>query len=120
MSFDDVLIPWGNVFFYRQPRVATLIRTTFQRNSAFAFIHRIPTFGNMLIGTAQLDVRQTGLDRVQGVRDKLAKLAAWRKGIHALLKPTIALGEKSPQSLGFQASHFFMQAACWQFQTCSR
>ena len=62
--FDDVLIPWENVLFHRQPRAATLIRATLHRYSAFAFIHRILTFGDMLIGAALLNVRQTGLDRV--------------------------------------------------------
>jgi 4-hydroxyphenylacetate 3-monooxygenase len=97
--FDDVLIPWDNVLFHRQPRAATLIRATLHRYSAFAFIHRILTFSDMLIGAALLNVRQTGLDRVQGVRDKLVKLAVWREGIHAHLTAAIALGEKSPAGL---------------------
>ena len=97
--FDDVLIPWENVLFHRQPRAATLIRATLHRYSAFAFIHRIQIFADLLIGAALLNVRQTGLDRVQGVRDKLAKLAVWREGIHAHLTAAIALGEKSPAGL---------------------
>ena len=79
--FDDVLIPWKNVLFHRQPRAATLIRATLHRYSAFAFVHRILTFGDMLIGAALLNCRQTGLDRVQGIRDKLVKLAVWREGM---------------------------------------
>ncbi len=97
--FDDVLIPWENVLFHRQPRAASLIRATLHRYSAFAFVHRILTFADMLIGAALLNVRQTGLDHVQGVRDKLVKLAVWREGIHAHLTAAIALGEKSPAGL---------------------
>ena len=97
--FDDVLIPWENVLFHRQPRAATLIRATLHRYSAFAFVHRILIFADMLIGAALLNCRQTGLDREQGVRDKLVKLAVWREGIHAHLTAAVALGEKSPAGL---------------------
>lgn len=97
--FDDVLIPWENVLFHRQPRAASLIRATLHRYSAFAFVHRIQTFADMLIGAALLNCRQTGIERMQGVRDKLAGLAVWREGIHAHLTAAIALGEKSPAGL---------------------
>ncbi|MFX0543487.1 4-hydroxyphenylacetate 3-hydroxylase family protein [Roseovarius sp. S4756] len=97
--FDDVLVPWENVLFHRQPRAATLIRATLHRYSAFAFVHRIQKFGDMMIGAALLNVRQTGLDEQQGVRDKLVKLAVWREGVHAHLTAAIALGEKSPAGL---------------------
>lgn len=97
--FDDVLIPWENVLFHRQPRAATLIRATLHRYSAYAFVHRILTFADMLIGVALLNCRQSGLDREQGVRDKLVRLAVWREGIHAHLTAAIALGEKSPAGL---------------------
>ncbi|SMD06028.1 4-hydroxyphenylacetate 3-hydroxylase family protein [Primorskyibacter flagellatus] len=97
--FDDVLIPWEHVLFHRRPRAATLIRATLHRYSAFAFVHRILIFADMLIGTALMNCRQTGLDKEQGVRDKLVKLAVWREGIHAHLTAAIALGEKSPAGL---------------------
>ena len=38
--FDDVLIPWENVLFYRHTRAATFIRATLHRYSAFAFVQR--------------------------------------------------------------------------------
>lgn len=97
--FDDVLVPWENVLFYRQPRAATLIRATLHRYSAFAFVHRIQKYADMLIGAALLNVRQTGLEKQQAVRDKLTSLAVWREGIHAHLTASIALGEKSPAGL---------------------
>ncbi len=52
-------------------------------------------FDDVLSGAALLICRQTGLDRVLGVRDKLAWLVVWREGIHAHLTAAIALGEKS-------------------------
>lgn len=97
--FDDVLIPWENVLFYRQPRAATLLRSTLHRYSAFFFIHRILVFADFLIGVALLNCRQTGLDREQGVRDKLTRLSLWREGIHAHLTAAISLAEKSPAGM---------------------
>ena len=41
LVFDDVLIPWENVLFYRHTRAATFIRATLHRYSAFAFVQRI-------------------------------------------------------------------------------
>ncbi|MBK0328062.1 4-hydroxyphenylacetate 3-hydroxylase [Rhodobacteraceae bacterium F11138] len=94
--FDDVLIPWENVLFHRQPRAATLIRSTLHRYAAFFFVHRIMVFADFLIGAALLSCRQTGIDREQAVRDKLTRLSVWREGIHAHLTAAIALAEKSP------------------------
>lgn len=97
--FDHVLVPWEDVLFYRQPRAASLIRATLHRYSSFAFLHRILKFSDLLIGTALMNVRQTGLEGQQAVRDKLTNLAVWREGIHAHLTAAIAMGEKSPASL---------------------
>lgn len=97
--FDDVLIPWKNVLFYRLPRAATLIRATLHRYSAFAFVQRILKFSDMLIGGALLNARQTGIDKQQAVQDKLARLAVWREGINAHLTAAITLGERSPAGL---------------------
>lgn len=97
--YDDVLIPWENVLFHRQPRAATMIRATLHRYAAFFFVHRILVHADMMIGAALLNCRQTGLDRESGVRDKLATLAVWREGIHAHLTAAIAMAEKSPAGL---------------------
>lgn len=94
--FDDVLIPWENVLFHRQPRAATLIRSTLHRYSAFFFVHRILVFADFLIGATLLSCRQTGIDHEQAVRDKLTRLSVWREAIHAHLTAAIALAEKSP------------------------
>jgi 4-hydroxyphenylacetate 3-monooxygenase len=97
--FDDVLIPWENVLFYRHTRAATFIRATLHRYSAFAFVQRILKFADMMIGTALFNVRQTGLDSQQAVQEKLAQLAVYREGINAHLTASIALAEKSPAGL---------------------
>ncbi|SMF23454.1 4-hydroxyphenylacetate 3-monooxygenase [Tistlia consotensis] len=97
--FDDVLIPWENVLFYRHTRAATFIRGTLHRYSAFPFVQRIEKIADMLIGAALFNVRQTGLDKQQAVQEKLAQLACYRETINAHLTASIALAEKSPAGL---------------------
>jgi 4-hydroxyphenylacetate 3-monooxygenase len=97
--FDDVLIPWENVLFYRHTKAAMFIRATLHRYSAFAFVQRNLKLADMMIGAALFNVRQTGLDRQQAVQDKLAQLAVYREGINAHLTAAIALAERSPAGL---------------------
>ena len=97
--FDNVLIPWENVLFYRHTRAATFIRATLHRYSAFAFVQRNLKMADMMIGAALFNVRQTGLDKQQAVQEKLAQLAVYREGINAHLTASIALAEPSPAGL---------------------
>jgi 4-hydroxyphenylacetate 3-monooxygenase len=99
LIFDDVLVPWENVLFYRHTRAASFIRGTLHRYSAFPFVQRILYIADMMIGTALFNVRQTGLDQQQAVREKLAELAIYRETINAHLTASIALGERSPAGL---------------------
>jgi 4-hydroxyphenylacetate 3-monooxygenase len=97
--FDDVLIPWENVLFYRHTKAAAFIRATLHRYSAFAFVQRNLKLADMLIGAALFNARQTGLDKQQAVQEKLAQLAVYREGIHAHLTASIVLAERSPAGL---------------------
>ncbi|MFN3954583.1 MAG: 4-hydroxyphenylacetate 3-hydroxylase family protein [Pararhodobacter sp.] len=97
--FDDVLIPWENVLFHRHTRAAMFLRATLHRYSAFAFVQRNLRLADMLIGAALLNLRQSGLDRLQPVQGKLAELACYRETINAHLTAAIALAEKSPGGL---------------------
>jgi 4-hydroxyphenylacetate 3-monooxygenase len=97
--FDDVLIPWENVLFYRHTKAAAFIRATLHRYSAFAFVQRNLKFADMMIGAALFNARQTGLEKQQAVQEKLAELAVYREGINAHLTAAIALAEKSPAGL---------------------
>ncbi len=99
MIFDDVLIPWEDVLFYQHTRAATFIRATLHRYSAFAFVQRIQKIADMLIGVAMFNVRQTGLDKQQAVREKLAQLVCYREGINAHLTASIATAQRSPKGL---------------------
>jgi len=97
--FDDVLIPWENVLFYRHTKAAVFIRDTLHRYSAFAFVQRNLKLADMLIGAALFNVRQTGLEKQQAVQEKLSQLAIYREGINAHLTAAIALPERSPGGL---------------------
>ena len=99
MIFDNVLIPWEDVLFYRHTRAATFIRATLHRYSAFAFVQRIEKTADMLIGAALFNVRQTGLDKQQAVREKIAQLVCYKQGINAHLTAAIADGQVSPKGL---------------------
>lgn len=97
--YDNVLIPWENVLFYRHTKAAVFIRATLHRYSAFAFVQRNLKFADMIIGAALFNVRQTGLDKQQAVQEKLAELAVYREGINAHLTAAIAMAEPSPGGL---------------------
>ncbi|MGH6719070.1 MAG: 4-hydroxyphenylacetate 3-hydroxylase C-terminal domain-containing protein, partial [Alphaproteobacteria bacterium] len=99
LVFDDVHVPWENVLFYRHTRAAAFIRGTLHRYSAFPFVLRVLYIADMLIGTALFNVRQTGLDKQQAVREKLAELACYREGINAHLTAAIATAQTSPNGL---------------------
>ena len=99
LVFDNVLVPWEDVLFYRHTRAASFIRATLHRYSAFAFVIRILYMADMMIGAALFNVRQTGLDKQPAVREKLAELACYREGINAHLTAAIATAEESPGGL---------------------
>ncbi|MBV8575631.1 MAG: 4-hydroxyphenylacetate 3-hydroxylase family protein [Acetobacteraceae bacterium] len=97
--FDDVLVPWEDVLFYRHTRAAAFIRGTLHRYSAFPYVQRIQFLADLMIGVALFNVRQTGLDKQQAVREKLAALAIYRETINAHLTASIAQAQPSPGGL---------------------
>jgi 4-hydroxyphenylacetate 3-monooxygenase len=97
--FDDVEIPWENVFFNRHTRAAAFIRATLHRYSMFPFVQRHLRFADLLVGVAYTNAVQTGVRMHQGVREKLAELAVYREGINAHLTAAIELAEVSPGGL---------------------
>jgi len=99
MVLDNVLIPWEDVFFYRHTRAAQYIRGTLHRYSAFPYTLRVLYMADMMIGAALWNAKQTGLDKLQAVREKLADLVCYREGINAHLTAAIALAQPSPGGL---------------------
>lgn len=99
MIFDDVEIPWENVFFYRHTEAAAFIRATLHRYSIFAFLQRHLRYADLLLGTAYASAQQTGVKMHQGVREKIAELACYREAINATLTTAIESTETSPSGL---------------------
>jgi 4-hydroxyphenylacetate 3-monooxygenase len=99
LIFDNVLIPWEDVIYYRHTRAAEYFRSTLHRYAAFPFMLRLMYNADMMIGVALHNLRQTGLDGQQAVREKLAQLAVYRETINAHLTAAIATAEKSPSGL---------------------
>ncbi len=99
LIFDNVLIPWEDVLFYRHTKAATFIRATLHRYSAFAFVQRNIKLADLMIGAALFNARQTGLEHQQAVQEKLAQLACYREGINAHLIAAIAMASRSPAGL---------------------
>jgi 4-hydroxyphenylacetate 3-monooxygenase len=99
LVLDNVLIPWEDVFFYRYTRAASFIRGTLHRYSAWPYVLRILYVADMMIGAALWNARQTGLDKLQAVREKLADLVCYREGINAHLLASIAQAQPSPGGL---------------------
>ena len=60
---------------------------------------RVLYTADMMIGAAMWNCRQTGLDKLQSVREKLADLIVYREGINAHLTASIALAQRSPGGL---------------------
>jgi 4-hydroxyphenylacetate 3-monooxygenase len=69
------------------------------RYSAFPFVQRVLSLADLMIGVALFNVRQTGLDKQQAVREKLAELVCYREGINAHLTAAVALAQPSPGGL---------------------
>src|SRR5918993_3280647 len=67
LVFDNVLVPWEDVLFYRHTRAASFIRGTLHRYSAFPYTLRLLYYADLMIGAALFNVRQTGLDKQQAV-----------------------------------------------------
>ena len=99
MVLDDVLIPWEDVFFLRFTESARFMRGILHRYAAFPFVLRVLYTADMMIGAAMWNCRQTGLEKMQSVKDKLADMIAYREGIRAHLAAAIALAEESPGGL---------------------
>ena len=97
--FDDVLVPWEQVLFYRHTRAAAFIRGMLHRYTGYPFLARLERLADLMIGAALHNARQTGLDKQQAVREKLATLACYRESINAFLTAAIEEGQTSDAGL---------------------
>lgn len=99
LIFDDVLVPWENVLFHRSIESAQYIRATLHRYSAFNYVLRVLRRADLLIGTALLNIEQTGLTSIPAVKEKLAQLIEYRETINAHMTAAVAEAQESPGGL---------------------
>ncbi|KQL44270.1 4-hydroxyphenylacetate 3-hydroxylase [Brevibacillus choshinensis] len=99
LVFDDVLIPWENVLFHGNLESAQYIRKTVHRYSAFNYVLRLQRRADFLLGTALLNVEQTGLTKIPAVQEKISQLICYRETINAHLTAAVANAQKSAGGL---------------------
>ena len=96
--FDDVEIPWENVFFYRHTRAAAYIRATLHRYSAFPVRPAPPAARRH---AARRRVRQRAADRRSRCTRACARRSpsspATARAINAHLTAAIELGRAEPR-----------------------
>lgn len=97
--FDDVLVPWEDVLFYRHTKAAQFIRATLHRYSAFPYLQRYERWADLLLGTAYLSAQQTGVKMHQGVRENIARVANYREMISAHLTAAVENAQRSPEGM---------------------
>lgn len=83
--FDKVLIPWENVIFSRQPKLAALMRSEFTRWAAQGYLARCLAKADLLVGTALLVAEQSGTANIPPIRSKISQLMMHKKAIEAFL-----------------------------------
>ena len=97
--FDNVFVPWEDVFFRRHTRSAQYMRTNLTKYSAFAFTSRALHLADLLIGTVLWNTKQTGVDKLQAVQENISTLICYRETINAHLTAAIEDGFTSPAGL---------------------
>jgi len=83
--FDNVLIPWEDVIFSREPELAALMRSEFARWAAQGYLTRSLAKADMLVGTALLYAGQVGTIDAPATRSKISQLMMFKQTIEAFL-----------------------------------
>ncbi len=83
--FDNVLVPWENVIFSREPELAGLMRSEFARWAAQGYLTRCLAKADLLVGTALLVAEQSGTLKLPPIRSKISQLMVFKQTIEAFL-----------------------------------
>ena len=83
--FDDVLVPWDQVFFCDRPELAGPTALTFVEFHRFTAVSYKLPFLDALVGSALLAARANGIDRAAHVRDKLTWLTGYAETVRGLV-----------------------------------
>ncbi|MBU8919427.1 hypothetical protein BGM25_25655 [Bacillus sp. FJAT-29953] len=84
--FEDVFVPWDRVFMageWEFSRELLVKLSTFLR---FGAIAAKPSLAELLVGTAQMMAEYNGLEKAQGIQNKIAELMAFAGTIKSLTK----------------------------------
>ncbi|MBI3454566.1 MAG: gamma-aminobutyrate dehydratase [Candidatus Rokubacteria bacterium] len=81
---DDVFVPWERVFLCGETQYAGALALGFVQFHRFTAVsYKIPHI-DLMIGAAMLAGEANGVEKAAHVRDKLARLVAWRETIRGL------------------------------------
>lgn len=83
--FDNVLIPWDDVIFSREPELAQLMRSEFARWAAQGYLTRSLAKADILVGAALLYAEQVNSINTPAVRSKISQLMVFKQTIEAFL-----------------------------------
>ena len=83
--FDEVLVPWENVIFSREPKLAALMRSEFARWAAQGYLTRCLAKADLLVGAALLISEQSGTIKLPPVRSKISQLMMYKEAIRSFL-----------------------------------
>jgi 4-hydroxyphenylacetate 3-monooxygenase len=83
--FDNVLIPWEDVIFSREPELAALMRSEFARWAAQGYLTRSLAKADILVGTALLYAGQAGTIDAPATRSKISQLMMFKQTIESFL-----------------------------------
>lgn len=82
--FDDVFVPWERVFLCGETPYAGALALGFVQFHRFTAIsYKLPLL-DLMIGAAMLAAEANGIERAAHVREKLARLIAYRETVRAL------------------------------------
>ena len=99
MIFDDVFIPWDQVFLAGETEAAGFLTTTYATHHRHSCIGARAGFGDLLIGASALMIDANGLDPAQHshIRDQMVDLITMVEGFYAcgIAASTYAAGHPS-------------------------
>jgi 4-hydroxybutyryl-CoA dehydratase / vinylacetyl-CoA-Delta-isomerase len=82
--FDDVFVPWERVFLCGEASFAGALALGFVQFHRFTAVsYKIPHI-DLMIGAAMLAAEANGIEKAGHVREKLARLIAWRETVRGL------------------------------------
>jgi len=95
LVFDNVFIPWEDVVFSRQPKLAEAIRSDLTRWAAQGFLLRSLAKADTLVGAALLVSEHSKVNTVPQVKERIAKLMVYREALNAFILSAEAAAERT-------------------------